>query len=87
MRIVIEIDNEAPVAQRLEVPAAESAPAVDGGAAPVTSASTTGAPVALSGAEVIDGGAAGGQTDTASDDTGSRSVPADAVDAGPGPQF
>ena len=91
MRIVIEIDNEAPVAQQSAVPAVESAPAVDGGAAPVTSASTTGALVTLAGNDVVDGGAAAGQADATSDDTGTdgalRPVPTDAVDAGPAPQF
>ena len=91
MRIEIEIDNEAPVAQQSAVPAVESAPAVDGGAAPVSSASTTGALVALSGDDVIGGGAAAGQADATSDDTGTdgalRSVPTDAVDAGRARQF
>jgi hypothetical protein len=63
MRIVIEIDNEAPVTQQSAVPAVESAPAVDGGAPPVTSASTTGALVALASDDVVDGGAAAGHAD------------------------
>ena len=87
MRIVIEIDNDVPVAQPSAAPAAESAPAVDAGAAPTISAASTGALAASGGADVVDGGPAGGQADTTSDDTALGSIPTDAIDAGPGPQF
>ena len=90
MRIVIEIDNDARVAQQSAVSAVEFGPAVNAGAAPVTSARSTEAPVASGSADVVDGGAAGGQAVT-NGDTGTAtalgSVPTDAVDAGPGPQF
>ena len=90
MRIVIEIDNDAGVTQQPAVPAAESSPAVNAGAAPatVTSAPSTGTSVQSGGADAVNGGAAGVRAETNSD-TGSDTAldSADAIDAGPGPQF
>lgn len=90
MRIVIEIDDEAGVTQQSAVRAAESSPAVNAGAAPatVTSVPSIGISVQSGGADVVNGGAAGVRAETNSG-TGTDTAldSADAIDAGPGPQF